>query len=88
MLTDTDRTTQMGEATKEKLRQYIARIERLEAEKAELGADVREVYAELKSFGFDAKVMRKVIALRKLEEAERSEQEALTDMYMDVAAGV
>jgi len=47
MLTDTDRTTQMGEATKEKLRQYIARIERLEAEKAELGADVREVYAEL-----------------------------------------
>ena len=88
MLTDTDRTTQMGEATKEKLRQYIARIERLEAEKAELGADVREVYAELKSFGFDAKVMRKVIALRKLEEAERSEQEALTDMYMDVAEGV
>lgn len=80
----TDNTTQMGQATKEKLRAYIARIERLEAEKAELAADVREVYAETKSFGFDPKIIRKVVALRKLEAAERSEQEMLVDMYMDV----
>ena len=84
MLTDTDRATQMGEAAKEKLIQFIARIERLEADKAEIAADIREVYAEVKSFGFDNKVMRKVIALRKVEAAEREQQEALVEMYMDV----
>ena len=84
MQTDIERSTAMGQATKEKLRQYVQRIERLESEKTELGADIREVYAELKSFGFDPKTMRKVIALRKLEAAERAEQEALVDMYLDV----
>lgn len=72
----------MGQATREKLKQFIARIERLEAEKAELAADIREVYAELKSFGFDSKVVRKVISLRKIEAAERAEQEMLLELYM------
>ncbi|MEE9347581.1 MAG: DUF2312 domain-containing protein [Robiginitomaculum sp.] len=88
MATDFDRSESMGQATKEKLRQYIARIERLEAEKAELGADIREVYAELKSFGFDPKIMRKVVSLRKLDANERAEQEAMTDLYLDVVAEV
>lgn len=88
MQTDSERSESMGQATKEKLRQYIQRIERLEAEKAELGADIREVYVELKSFGFDPKIMRKVIALRKVEASERSEQEAMIDLYFDVVAGV
>lgn len=87
-MSDFDNSDSMGQATKEKLRQYIARIERLEAEKAELGADIREVYSELKSFGFDPKIMRKVVALRKLDAAERAEQEALTDLYLDVVAEV
>jgi len=56
----------------------------LEADKAEIAADIREVYAEVKTFGFDAKVMRKVVSLRKVEPSERAEQEALLDMYMGV----
>ncbi|RKQ69604.1 uncharacterized protein (UPF0335 family) [Litorimonas taeanensis] len=86
MISDADRADQMGQATREKLKQFIARIERLEAEKAELATDIREVYAEVKTFGFDNKVMRKVIALRKQDAAERAEQEALLEMYMEVVA--
>lgn len=74
----------LGQATREKLKQFIARIERLEAEKAELAADIREVYGEIKSFGLDTKIMRKVISLRKMEAHERAEQEALLEMYMEV----
>ena len=81
MMFDSDRADQMGQATREKLQQFIARIERLEAEKAELAADIREVYAETKSFGFDTKVLRKVIARRKMDAAERAEIEALIDLY-------
>jgi len=86
MISDADRADQMGQATREKLKQFIARIERLEAEKAELAVDIREVYSEVKSFGFDTKVMRKVISIRKQDAAERAEQEALLDMYMEVVA--
>jgi len=52
--------------------------------KAELAVDIREVYSEVKSFGFDTKVMRKVISIRKQDAAERAEQEALLDMYLYV----
>ena len=86
MMSDNDRADAMGGATREKLRQFIARIERLEAEKAELAADIREVYAEVKAFGFDTKVMRKVISLRKQDANERAEQEALLDLYMEASA--
>ena len=86
MMSDSDRAEQLGGASREKLKQFIARIERLEAEKAELAADVREVYAEVKSFGFDTKVLRKVIALRKIDADERAEQEALLDLYMGASA--
>ena len=81
MMSEADRQDQMGDATREKLRQFIARVERLEAEKAELATDIREVYAEMKAFGFDTKVMRKLISLRKQDENERAEQEALLDLY-------
>ena len=86
MISDADRADQLGQATREKLKQFVARIERLEAEKTELAADIREVYAEVKTFGLDTKIMRKVISARKVEAAERAEQEALLDMYMDVVA--
>ena len=85
-MTDAQRADSMGQATCEKLKQFVARIERLEAEKAELAADIREVYAEVKTFGFDTKVMRKVVSLRKQDAMERAEQEALLDIYMDVVA--
>lgn len=81
MISDADRVDQMGQATREKLAQFIARIERLEAEQAELADDKREVYSEVKSFGFDTKIMKKVISLRKLDASTRAEQEALLDMY-------
>ena len=84
MLSDSDRSDNFGEATREKLKQFVARIERLEIEKTELTADIREVYAEVKTFGLDTKVMRKVIALRKQEASERAEKEALLDIYMSV----
>jgi len=65
----------------DRLRSFIERIERLEEEKAALTADIREVYAEAKGNGFDAKIMRQIIKLRKMETADRQEQEALLDLY-------
>lgn len=82
-LSDSERADLMGDATREKLKQFVARVERLEAEKAELAADITEVYAEAKTFGFDNKVLRKVVAQRKLDAYERAEQGALFDMYWD-----
>jgi uncharacterized protein (UPF0335 family) len=64
-----------------KLKSFVERIERLETEKSELAADVREVYAEAKGNGFDTKIMRQVIKLRKMEPADRNEQDALLDLY-------
>jgi len=66
----------------DRLRAFIERIERLEEEKAALTADVREVYAEAKSVGFDVKVMRQVVRLRKMDTADRRELEELLDLYM------
>lgn len=64
------------------LRALIERIERLEEEKQTIAADIREVYAEAKATGFDIKVMRQVVRLRKQDIAERQEQEAILDLYM------
>ena len=71
-----------GGIAADQLRSFVERIERLEEEKAALSADVKEVYAELKSAGFDAKIVRQVIRLRKMDRAEFQEQEALLDIYM------
>jgi uncharacterized protein (UPF0335 family) len=64
-----------------KLRSFVERIEKLEFEKSELAADIREVYAEAKGNGFDTKIMRQVIRLRKMEEPDRREQDELLDLY-------
>jgi uncharacterized protein (UPF0335 family) len=69
-----------------KLKSFVERIERLETEKAELAADVREVYAEAKGNGFDTKIMRQVIKLRKMEPADRNEQDELLDLYRKALA--
>lgn len=68
--------------TAEILRSFIQRVERLEAEKRTIADDIKEIYAEAKSNGFDPKIMRKVIALRKLKSAERQEQEYLLATYI------
>ncbi|HSZ75540.1 MAG TPA: DUF2312 domain-containing protein [Rhizomicrobium sp.] len=67
---------------KDHLKSIIARIERLEEEKAALTADIREVYSEAKGQGFDTKIMRQVVRLRKLETSDRQEQEAILDLYL------
>ena len=67
------------EATK--LKSYIERIEKLEEEKAALASDIRDVYAEAKSNGFDSKTMRTVVKLRKMKMNDRAEQEYMLDLY-------
>ncbi len=86
--------TQNGAATADsavisvgQLRSLIERIERLEEEKAALTEDIREVFAEAKGQGFDTKTMRQVIKIRKMETADRQEQEALLNLYLE-ALGV
>lgn len=69
-------------SAKDHLRAFIERIERLEEEKAALTADIREVYAEAKSSGFDTKALRAIIRMRKQDDHERMEQEALLATYM------
>jgi uncharacterized protein (UPF0335 family) len=65
------------------LRQFIERIERLEEEKTELLKDIREVFAEAKSNGFDIKILRQVIKIRKMDQQELAEQEELLTLYMN-----
>lgn len=65
------------------LRAIIERIERLEADKAVISYDIKEVYSEAKANGFDTKTIRKVVALRKKEAATREEEQALLDTYMN-----
>ncbi|MDP6012701.1 MAG: DUF2312 domain-containing protein [Alphaproteobacteria bacterium] len=65
----------------EQLRSLIERVEHLEEERKATADDIREVYAEAKAAGFDIKVMRQVVRLRKLDTADRQEQEALLDLY-------
>lgn len=73
----------MAEATvsDEQLRLFIERIERLEEEKKGLSDDIRDVYLEAKSQGYDPKIMRQIVALRKLPPHDRKEMEAILDVY-------
>ena len=66
----------------DRLRSFIKRIERLEQEKQDLAADIREVYSEAKGAGFDPKIMRQVVRLRKLNDNDRRELEMVLDTYM------
>lgn len=64
-----------------RLRSFVERIERLEEEKQALTNDIREVYSEAKGAGFDVKILRQVIRLRKMDAADRSQMEAVLDVY-------
>ena len=72
-----------GNFSADQLNQIVARIERLEEEKKALADDIREVYAVAKAHGFDTKILRQVIKLRKMDRAELAEQESLLEIYMD-----
>jgi len=71
----------------DQLKSLIDRIERLEDEKTNLGADIREVYGEAKAMGFDKKIMKRVIRERKKDAAAREEEEQLFDLYMGALEG-
>lgn len=74
--------TAIDQTAQERLRSFIARIERLEEEKAGLAADIRDVYAEAKGAGFDPKIMRETVRLRKMKTEDRREREMLLDTYL------
>ncbi len=66
----------------ERLRSFIERVERLEEEKTNLMGDIKEVFAEAKGEGFEVKILRQIIRLRKMDRAARQEQEALLELYL------
>ncbi len=70
-----------GGVTPAELHQYIERIETIEEQKTNLSGDIREVYAEAKGNGFDTKIMRMIIRLRKLNPEQRAEQDELLELY-------
>ena len=72
----------LTEATREKLRQTVAKIERLEEEKKEVAEQIKEIYAEAKAFGFDTKALRQVVRLRKIDKSDREEQEMMLETYL------
>ena len=67
---------------RDQLRKIVERIERLEEDKKTIGDDIKDVYGEAKAMGFDTRILRKVIAIRKQDTNERLEQEAVLDTYL------
>lgn len=73
--------SEVGGIAADRLRSLIERIERLEEEKTSIGNDIKDVYAEAKAAGFDTKIMKSIIKLRKMSAADRDEQELLIETY-------
>ena len=71
----------VGSVASDRLKSFVERIERLEEEKQALAADIREVYSEAKGAGFDVKVMRQLIRLRKMDDDDRSQMEEILSIY-------
>lgn len=72
----------LTQAAQGQLKSVIERIERLEQEKAEIAEQIKEVFAEAKGNGFDVKIIRKVIKIRKQDRAKRQEEDAVTELYL------
>jgi uncharacterized protein (UPF0335 family) len=79
---DTEQKPETGGIAADQLRSFVDRIERLEEEKKALTEDIKEVYAEAKGTGFDTKILRKVIAIRKRDRGEVDEEETILDLYL------
>jgi len=73
----------VGGIAADRLRSFVERIERLEEEKSQLAADIKEVYLEAKVAGFDVKTIRQIVRLRKMDASDRMEAEALLAVYME-----
>ena len=78
----------LNSAAQSQLKSVIERIERLEEDKAAVANDLKEVYAEAKGNGFDTKILRKVVRLRKQDKAKRQEEDALLDLYLSAIGGL
>lgn len=74
-------TTEVGGIAVDRLKSIVERVERLEEEKKALSSDIRDIFAEAKSSGFDVKTLRTILKLRKMNAADRDEQEFLLDTY-------
>ena len=75
------KTKAAGPVSAERLKSFVERIEKLEEERHAIGGDIRDVYSEAKGVGYDVKTMRKIVSLRKMDAADRDEQETLLDTY-------
>ena len=82
-----DQSDAIGGAARDHIKAFVSRIERLEEDKAAVMADMKEVYAEAKSMGFDTKILRKVVSLRKIDRRERQEADALFELYLGAVEG-
>lgn len=71
----------MAEATDDRLRLLIERVERLEEEKKGIADDIKDVYSEAKAVGYDSKIMRQIVRLRKMKPDDRAEMETILDLY-------
>ena len=76
-----EQSTDVGGIAADRLRSLIERIERLEEEKKAIASDIRDIYAEAKGAGFDTKIMKAIIKLRKMNAADRDEKDMLLDTY-------
>ncbi|MGH6956272.1 MAG: DUF2312 domain-containing protein, partial [Caulobacteraceae bacterium] len=81
MADDSSSIDTLGATAQGKLKSFVERIERLEEDKAAVANDLKEVYAEAKGEGFDTKILRKVVRLRKQDKIKREEEETLVDLY-------
>ena len=88
MADDSPNIDTLGATAQGKLKSLIERIERLEEDRTAVAADLKEVYAEAKGEGFDTKIIRKVVRLRKADAAKRSEEEALIELYITAIGGL
>lgn len=82
MADDSSNVDVLNSTAQGQLKSIVERIERLEQEKAEVAEQIKEVFAEAKGNGFDVKILRKVVRLRKTDRAKRMEEESLLDLYM------
>ena len=88
MADDSSSVDVLNGAAQSQLKAIVERIERLEEDKAAVMNDLKEVYAEAKGNGFDTKVLRKVVRLRKQDTAKRQEEDALLDLYLSAIGGL
>lgn len=82
-MTETATNAESYRVTADELRQFVERVERLDAEKKDLAEQQKEVMAEAKSRGYDTKVLRKIISLRKRDQNDIAEEEAILEMYKE-----